>query len=368
MGQEKEQHKDHLDFLLGGAVKENASDIHIVTDETCCFRIGPDLVRVESSLGSENAEEMIYSIVSDEQRQILEESSELDFSYQTDAFDLEGLRLRVNVGRERKGLYATFRIIPKDIRKIEELGFPDDRVWQDITGLNKGLVLVTGVTGSGKSTTLASLIQHINHTRPEKIITIEDPIEYVHASNKALIVQREIGKDTQSFYSGVKWSLRQDPDILLIGEIRDRETARAALTAAETGHLVFSTLHTKDAVGTLSRYTDLFEGHEQGEIRGALADNFAYIISQQLVPYERRENRALAVEILKNISSVQALVRKGNFHQIPSYIESNAREGMITMDRHLENLYKEGRITVEDAVQYASNRDELEKRLGPETE
>jgi twitching motility protein PilT len=251
-----------LEQVLSVAVENGASDVHLVVGEPFLFRIGPDVIRCNvSPLTRPDVEELIRNLLSEKQSQILSETHELDFSFQTDKIDKA--RFRVNVGLENKGLFATFRVIPNVIRDIAKLGFPDDKVWQDIVGLNKGLVFVTGVTGSGKSTTLASIIQEINARYAEKIICIEDPIEYVHSNQKSVVIQREVGRDTQSFAAGVKWALRQDPDNILVGEIRDVETARAALTAAETGHLVLTTLHTKDAVGTIRRFVELFSSSEQ---------------------------------------------------------------------------------------------------------
>ncbi len=286
---------------------------------------------------------------------------ELDFSYQTE--NVKDARFRVNIGRENRGNYATFRIIPNEIRNITDIGFPSDDIWKDIISLNKGLVLVTGVTGSGKSTTLASIIQEINRAYRDVIICIEDPIEYIHKNKRSIVIQREVGRDTNSFSSGVKWAFRQDPDDILVGEIRDTETARAALTAAETGHLVFSTLHTKDAVGTIRRYIELFPSDEQGEIRNSLSDNLFYVISQQLIPYEMRTGRVLAMEVMKNTFALKNLIREGKVHQMQNLLQTGIKEGMITMDKHLEMLCRGGRISQDIAVQYATNRDELSVRL-----
>ena len=344
-----------LDQVLGVAVENGASDVHLVVDEPYLFRIGPDMIRcTDSPLTQQDVEESIRNLISEKQAQILGEMHELDLSYQTEK--IEKARFRVNVGLENKGLFATFRVIPNEIREISKLGFPDDKVWQDIVSMNKGLVLVTGVTGSGKSTTLASLIQEINARCAEKIICIEDPIEYVHKNQKSIVIQREVGRDTQSFAAGVKWALRQDPDNLLVGEIRDVETARAALTAAETGHLVLSTLHTKDAVGTIRRFVELFPSGEQDEIRASLSDNLGYVLTQQLIPYELRANRVLAMEVLKNTFAIANLIREGKTHQLQGLIETGMKEGMMTMDRHLQILCQAGKITRDTAIYYAGNR------------
>jgi twitching motility protein PilT len=349
--------------VLSVAVENGASDVHLVVDEPYLFRIGPDVIRCSASpLTSQDIEELIHNLLSPKQDQILSEVHELDFSYQTAAIDKA--RFRVNVGLENKGLFATFRIIPNEIRDVSTLGFPDDKVWQDIVSLNKGLVLVTGVTGSGKSTTLAALIQEINTRYSEKIICIEDPIEYVHKNRKSVVIQREVGRDTQSFAAGVKWALRQDPDNILVGEIRDVETARAALTAAETGHLVLTTLHTKDAVGTIRRFVELFPSTEQNEIRSSFSDNLAYVLTQQLIPYEIKANRVLAMEVLKNSFAIANLIREGKIHQLQGLIETGMKEGMLTMDRHLQDLWRAGKITRETAIHYAANRRAQEEILG----
>lgn len=352
-----------LDQILRVATENGASDVHLVVDEPYLFRIGPDVIRCEiSPLTQQDISEIIHNLVSEKQAEILRLTHELDFSYQTDKID--HARFRVNVGLENKGLFATFRVIPNIIRDVSKLGFPDEKVWQEIVGLNKGLVVVTGVTGSGKSTTLASLIQEMNRRFSEKIICIEDPIEYVHKNQKSVVIQREVGRDTLSFAAGVKWALRQDPDNILVGEIRDVETARAALTAAETGHLVLTTLHTKDAAGTIRRFVELFSSGEQNEIKASLSDNLGYVITQQLIPYELRDNRVLAMEILKNNFAIANLIREGKIHQLQGLIETGMKEGMITMDRHLQDLYHASKITRETALYYAANRRAQEETLG----
>jgi twitching motility protein PilT len=361
-GDSKQSTVTDLDQVLKVAVENGASDVHLVVAEPYLFRIGPEVVRCSGNpLTPQEVEEIIRSLISPKQTQLLKDTHELDFSYQPEA--IVKARFRVNVGLENKGLFATFRVIPNEIREISKLGFPDAKVWQDVVGLNKGLVLVTGVTGSGKSTTLASLIQEMNARYSEKIICIEDPIEYVHKNQMSVVIQREVGRDTQSFAAGVKWALRQDPDNILVGEIRDMETARAALTAAETGHLVLTTLHTKDAVGTIRRFVELFPSSEQNEIRASLSDNLAYVLSQQLIPYEIKTNRVLAMEVLRNNFAIANLIREGKIHQLQGLIETGMKEGMITMDRHLQDLYHAGRITRETALFYAANRAAQEEAL-----
>lgn len=358
--------KEALDEVLAGAVKCSVSDVHILVGEPYLFRVGPDLQHAEGcrALTRGDVESTLAALLTRKQLENFAATHQHDFSYEPEG--IPNARFRVNAALENKGHYLTFRIIPTHIRTPEEIGFPDERIWQDVLSLSRGLVLVTGVTGSGKSTTLASLIQRLNEERPEKTICIEDPIEYVYQNKCGVIVQREVGRDTLSFYDGVKWALRQDPDNILIGEIRDKETARAALTAAETGHLVFSTLHTKDAVGTINRYISFFPGEEQAEIRAELADNLTYVITQQLVPYEIRADRVLAMEVMKNTPAIQNLIREGKLHQIPTAIETGAREGMIAMDRHLEVLYRSGRILQNIALQYAMHRQTLAHKLGVE--
>src|SRR3989338_6235582 len=347
-----------LEEVLKLAVDGNASDLHFKVGSPPELRKGTKLVPMDNYTPLDHAamEILLEVILSEKQRKRFSEVGELDKSLQTTA-----ARFRVNAGMERSGPYITIRVIPYDIRQVLSLGFPTP-VWREIISLNHGLVLVTGVTGSGKSTTLASLIQEINSTQQKKVICIEDPIEAVYKKGKSMIIQLEVGVHTTSFYSGVMHALRQDPDILLIGEIRDQDTAQAALQAAETGHLVFSTLHTKDAAGTIGRYVDLFPEERKGDIRSALADNLAYVLCQDLVPYQRVD-RVLAMEIMKNTPAISNLIREGKPEQIPTSIQTSREEGMITMDQCLIHLHAAGKVSLDVALHYARRKEYVRKEL-----
>ena len=357
-----ENKKILFEKILNAAVERNASDIHLIADE-------PPTLRIEGKLNKLNTKEINSSEMNDFIKGFMPESKQVIFSEQGNidfSFQLENTRYRGNAARDQHGTYVTLRLIPSKIRDIREIGFPNENVWQDIVSLQSGLVLVTGVTGSGKSTTLSSIIEEINKTRGGRIITIEDPIEQVYkAKNQSLISQREIGTDLKSFSDGVKYALRQDPDIILIGEIRDYETAEKTLEAAMTGHLVFSTLHTRDCSETVSRYVSLFEEAEQDKIKNILASTLNYTISQQLIPYQKGVGRTVAMEILNNRpASVKNSIRKGEYHKIISEIQTGRKYGMNTMDNHLEILYIDGKIDKNTALQYAHDRPSLESKLG----
>jgi twitching motility protein PilT len=355
--------KTNFEELLKVAIDMNAADLHINVNEPPLLRIGGDLE--EASEGGEKCDEefvgeIVNDILSEEQKRKYQESHRIDMSY-----DFGDFHFRVNLAQARGKPYLTARVIPAKIRELKDIGFPGKEIGfmndigLEIAGLERGLVLVTGVTGSGKSTTLASLIQQINRTSKSNIITIEDPIEYIHPRILSSIKQRELYRDINSFAEGVEDAMRQDPDIILIQEIRDYKTAAAALLAAETGHLVFSTLHTKEAKTSISRYVDLFPVDDKDRVRAALADNLAFIVCQQLVPYGKAENRSVAMEILKNTIAVRNLIRTDQTQQIPTQIQRGFKEGMILMDQHLEFLCANRRISAEVAVKYAMDRPEM---------
>ena len=262
---------------------------------------------------------------------------------------------RLNAFVEREGLACVFRVLPRDIPQPQDLGFPSERVWRDIVTMQHGLVLVTGVTGSGKSTTIASLLHHIGRHRAVRLITLEDPIEYILPNERALVSQRQVGLHVGSFAGGLRSGLREDPDIIFVGEMRDRETAGLALTAAETGHLVFSTLHTKDTKGALSRIVDLFPPERFKELCSQLSFSLTWVVGQKLVNRADGRGRRLAMEILKNTPGMGNLIRNGVWQQIQSGIETQAKEGMITMERSLENLVEQGEITREEALRHGSD-------------
>lgn len=345
--------------LLKLTVEQEASDLHLAVGR-------PPIIRVDGVLRDVGTEvlmpdvtkKMVYSILSDSQKQKFEENKELDFSLSVSRLS----RFRVNVHYQRGTVAAAFRVIPAVIRGFEELHLPKT-VCERLSRRPSGLVLVTGPTGAGKSTTLAAMIDLINRERQCHIITIEDPIEYLHAHKKALVEQREVGEDTMSFATALKYVLRQDPDVIMVGEMRDLETIQAALTAAETGHLVFSTLHTVDAAQTVERIIDVFPPHQQEQVRVQLSAVLEGILSQRLLPSARGKGRELAVEVLVATDAIRALIREGKTYQIPSMIEAGGQYGMQTMDRALLDLYSRRRITREVMLLNSRKPDELARHL-----
>ena len=301
------------------------------------------------------SQRMIYDILTDEQIQRFETELELDCSY-----SLRNLaRFRVNVFRDRGTVAGAFRQIPRKIPTIRQLGLPP--IFETIAARPRGLFLVTGPTGSGKSTTLASVINHINEQRAEHIITIEDPIEYLHDHKKSIINQRELGQDTHAFNNALRASLREDPDVLLVGEMRDLETIKLAITCAETGHLVMATLHTNSAAESVDRMIDVFPANAQAQIRVQLSDNLVAIASQQLLPRAGQPGRVAAIEVMIASSAIRNLVRENKAHQITSIIQTSGAEGMQTMDQALRDLYQQSLITYEVGMQRSYNPREFEK-------
>jgi twitching motility protein PilT len=299
--------------------------------------------------------EMLYAVLSDKQRDRFEADLELDTSH-----TIAGLgRFRVNVLLQRDSVGAVMRVIPFEIVPFDTLGMPP--AVAGFAELSRGLVLVTGPTGSGKSTTLASLIDIINRTKPVHIMTVEDPIEFLHNHKKAIVNQREVGEDTRSFSNALKHVLRQDPDVILVGEMRDLETISTALTAAETGHLVFATLHTQDAPQSVDRVIDVFPSHQQSQIRVQLATSLQGVVTQQLVPVAQGKGRVVAAEVLVATPAVRNLIREGKVHQIYSAMQAGGRYGMQTMDQSLAGLVKARKITMEVALERASNPDDLRR-------
>jgi twitching motility protein PilT len=347
-----------INKLLKLMAEKKASDIHITTNSPVQLRIDEKLFQVDDkALTSADTKELAYSILSDDQIRKFEEDLELDM-----AFGLEGVgRFRVNVFRQRGAVAAAIRMIPNKIWSFDECGLPAN-VALSLCKAPKGLVLLTGATGSGKSTSLASMIDWINENRSCHIITVEDPIEFVHANKKAIVNQRELGSDTRSFANSLKHALRQDPDVILIGELRDLETIEAALIIAETGHLVFSTLHTSDCVQTINRIIDVFPSHQQQQIRTQLSFVLIGAMSQQLIPKAKGAGRALAVEVMMVTPAVRSLIRESKAHQIYSVIQTSQKEGMKTMNQSLYDLYQKGSITYEEACERTTDLDDL-KRL-----
>jgi twitching motility protein PilT len=346
--------------LLEIVLERKASDLHLTTGTAPVVRINGTLHRLENYgvLDPDQLQRMIYSILTQRQRERLEQELELDVSY-----SLPGKgRFRVNVFFQRDALGAAFRMIPFEIKSIEELGLP--RQTEDFARLPRGLVLVTGPTGSGKSTTLASLVDVVNSERDQHIMTVEDPIEFLHRHKRCIVNQREVGHDTQSFAMALKHVLRQDPDVILVGEMRDLETIQTALTAAETGHLVFATLHTQDAPQTIDRIIDVFPPFQQQQIRVQLAVTLQGVITQQLLPTPDRQGRVAGCEILVATPAVQNLIREAKVHQIYSTMQAGGKHGMQTMDQHLAALVRSGKLSYETAVERCHSAEELNRMLG----
>ncbi len=347
--------------LLQFAYQHDASDLHISAGESPMVRIHGDMKRIKvAPLTFEQTAAMIYDIMSDVQRKVFEEKSDIDFSMQLGDI----ARFRVNVFRQNRGVGAVFRKIPTKIFSLEELNMPS--ILAQLSRKEKGLVLVTGPTGSGKSTTLAGMINLINEELEGHILTIEDPIEFVHQSKKCLVNQREVGPHTMSFSNALKAALREDPDIILVGEMRDLETIQLALTAAETGHLVFGTLHTSSAPKTVDRIIDVFPPSQQAQVRAMLSESIQAIITQTLCK-KKGGGRVAGLEILIGTPAVKNLVREGKIHQIPSVMQTSRGIGMQTMEMHLLELFERGLIDRDTAIDKSGNADlfkELDNATG----
>ncbi len=329
---------------------KQASDLLLTAGAPPMLRVHGNLIHTDyPPLIAKEVKELVYSLLSEDQRLTYERDKELDFSLGVGSDH----RFRVNVYMQKGCVAAAFRPIPNTIPKLKDLGLPP--LVYDLSFLPHGLILVTGPTGHGKSTTLASMIDLINTNKRYHVITVEDPIEYVHQHKNCIIDQREVGGDTKSFAVALKYVLRQDPDVILIGEMRDLETIQAALTAAETGHLVLATLHTNDAVQTIDRIIDVFPQHQQQQIRVQLSMSMKAVISQRLLPKKSGTGRVLAVELLKNMHSAANLIREGKTYQLYSVIETGTKEGMTTMDASLIRLCQKGIITMEEAQIHMRN-------------
>ncbi|MGB0335099.1 MAG: type IV pilus twitching motility protein PilT [Opitutales bacterium] len=331
------------------------SDLHMKVGEPVRYRYDGELETIEGgeALTAEQLRELVFPLLTEEQCELLVGNTRVDIDAGF-TWEDEKINFRLNVFHDRDGLACVMRMLPKHIPEIDELGFMNDQVWQDLVELKQGLVLVTGVTGSGKSTTIASLIDYINKSRKARIITLEDPIEYVFRSEQSLISQRELGKHLPDFPSGLRSALRENPDVIYLGEIRDAVTAQLALTAAETGHLVLSTLHTKDVKGTFSRIVDLFPSERSSEISAQLSFSLAYAISQKLLARKSGGGRVPVFEVLKNNSAVANLIRTAKLHQIYSKISTGYQEGMNTLEQHLIALVESGAISREEAIRHAN--------------
>ena len=349
--------------LLSAVLDHGASDLHITAGTPPTVRVNGSLMRLEgyAKLTPEQIQRMIYAILSQKQREKLEAEQELDTSYA-----LPGkARFRVNVYYQRDSLGAAFRMIPFEIKSVDALGLPPTCV--QFARTPRGLVLVTGPTGSGKSTTLASLVDIVNSERDVHIMTVEDPIEFLHSHKRAVVNQREVGQDTKSFATALKHALRQDPDVILVGEMRDLETISTALTAAETGHLVFATLHTQDAPQTIDRIIDVFPPFQQQQVRVQLAATLQGVVTQQLLPTADKQGRVVAAEVLMATPAVRNLIREAKIHQIYSSMQAGARHGMQTMDAALATLVKSNRVTYETAAGQCHSIEEMDRLLGRPT-
>src|SRR5262250_2964200 len=335
--------------LLTFSAKEGASDCHISAGEPPMIRVHGDLKKLDHPpLTQEETHALIYDMMNDNQRKNFEEKRECDFS-----FELGDIaRFRVNVFVQHRGLGAVFRNIPTEIIPMEKLGMPP--VVRQLCDREKGLVLVTGPTGSGKSTTLAAMIDFLNNTFEGHIITIEDPIEFVHKSKKCLVNQRELGVHTLSFANALKSALREDPDIVLVGEMRDLDTIQLALTAAETGHVVFGTLHTSSAPKTIDRIIDVFPPNQQAQIRAQFAESIEAVITQTLLK-KKGGGRVAALEVMIGTTAVRNLIREGKIHQIPGTMQVSQKDGMQTMDMALQNLVSRGLVAKEEAQAKSAN-------------
>jgi twitching motility protein PilT len=350
-----EEQEFDLNLVLEHMLAVGASDLHLAAGS-------PPLARVDGRLGTldgfgdltgNGIQQAVYAIITQKQRERFETELELDFAY-----SLPGkARFRVNLFRQREAIGGAFRRIPYEIRSLEDLGMPP--AVSQFAGLARGLVLVTGPTGSGKSTTLAALVDQANRTRHEHILTIEDPIEFLHQHKGCLVNQREIGEDTHSFANALRHALRQDPDILLVGEIRDLETIAVALTAAETGHLVLATLHTQDAAQTIDRIIDVFPPHQQQQIRTQLAGVLQGVVCQTLCRHASGSGRVAATEVLVATPAIRNLIREGKTHQVYSALQAGGQHGMHTMDQHLAELVRNRVVTTETALEACHHREDL---------
>ena len=345
-----------IDTLLEQMVAHNASDLHITVGSPPALRLRGHLHRLDQhpKLSADETRQLLYRILSTEQQKLLELNRQIDLSY-----SIPGVaRFRVNIFSQRESLAGAFRLIPADIKTLEELGVPGSLY--SFCDKPRGLVLVTGPTGSGKSTTLAALIDEINRNRADHIITIEDPIEFLHRHKTCIVNQRELGPDAVSFAEALRGALRQDPDVILLGEMRDLETIATALTAAETGHLVFATLHTQDASSTVDRLIDVFPGEQQGQVRAQIAGTLQGVVTQTLLPTADGQGRVPAVEVLFPDDAVRNLIRQAKIEQIYSVMQTGTKRGMMTLEQSLADLVLRGVVTEEVALSRSSRPEQLE--------
>lgn len=346
-----------IDYLLNRTVALGGSDLHIKAGSKPYIRVHGDLICLEDEepFTTDSSKAEVFALLTESQKRKFEKDLELDFAYEIPGF----ARFRGNVYRQRGCVQAAFRVIPGKIQTFEELGVP--RIVESFCERPRGFVLMTGPAGSGKSTTQAACIDYINHKFASHIVTVEDPIEFIHTEDKALIRQREIENDTLSFANALKYVLRQDPDVILVGEMRDLETIHLAITAAETGQLVFGTLHTADAVQTIDRIIDVFPIHQQQQIRMQLSVNLVGVISQTLVRRADGQGRVAAFEVLAGVGAVRNLIRENKTYQIYSILQTGTRMGMMTLDQSLANLVKKKVVTYDDALAKAKDRAEFDR-------
>ncbi|PIY68601.1 type IV pili twitching motility protein PilT [Candidatus Roizmanbacteria bacterium CG_4_10_14_0_8_um_filter_39_9] len=345
-----------INELLQTTIDKNASDLHIVPEHFSSVRINNELLllRAAGRLTGKETQELLIPILSESQKVFFNENKELDFGY-----DFGEHRFRVNIYTNKKNIAAAFRLIPTKIKSIDELGLPS--IFHTFTTMRQGLVLFTGPAGEGKSTSMAAIINEINDKYSKHIITIEDPIEFTYPQSKSIISQRELHQDTLSWSVALKSALREDPDIVLVGEIRDHETIQLVLTLAETGHLVFSTLHTGSAREAIDRIVDVFPSNQQNQVRNSLSGTLVSVIAQRLIPDSSGLSRIPAFEILTNNASVSSIIRDGKNFMLDNVLETNEDAGMILFEKYLAKLYRSGQITKEEAVDHAIRKNLISK-------
>ena len=349
-----------IDALFNMMNEQGASDLHLSTGNPPIFRQRGEMVRLNfKALGHDELKTILYEILSEKQKAHFEETKDLDFAY-----EVPGLaRFRGNIMMQYRGIAAVFRIIPAKILSADELGLPEGV--RRMTNFKKGMVLVTGPTGSGKSTTLAGMIDLINSTRKEHILTFEDPLEFIHENKMSLMNQRQIGQHTESFASALRAALREDPDVILVGEMRDLTTIQLAMSAAETGHLVFGTLHTSTAAKTVDRIIDVFPTDQQEQVRAMLSESLKGVICQQLLKTAEGTGRVAALEIMLGTPAIANLIREGKTFQIPSIMQTARKDGMQLMDQHLLDLLKTKKVNPEEAYRCAIDKKQFEQYLTP---
>lgn len=346
-----------IDELLKIMKEQDASDLHVTSGAPPFLRLHGNMVPLTNfkELNTQDVQGLLFEILTEKQKKNFVERWEIDFAYHIQSLG----RFRVNMFMQRKGLGAVFRIIPEKIKTAEELSLPKGIM--DLIDCEKGLILVTGPTGSGKSTTLAALIHTVNATSESHIITVEDPIEFVHQNNRSLVNQREVGMHTKSFANALRSALREDPDVLLVGELRDLETISLALTAAETGHLVFGTLHTNSAAKTIDRIIDVFPEGQQQQVRTMLAESLRGVIAQTLFRRADGQGRVPAFEIMRCTRAISNLIRENKIHQIPSAIQTGSGMGMVLFEKYCEELVRKGKIAREDANSFLGKSDDMQR-------